>query len=280
VRRTIQSRAAALAGFTILEILIASAIMAIGLVMILGLFPYGIKVGRQVVEDAQAVNIARSVAEALRAGMRNHSRSEDRDGSSVTYFLFQHDGVRDRAPPESARESPAHDYYILLPRHRNDRTFDAGTEAEARTRAVRESKTFLYPEDDDNDPNGGGDPFKADDDGDDHVDRLGNRGVLVSKVYHMGEIFPKETDEGPQVLDDQKIEVLKQYSFAFTIRPSFFDANLNQDQDSNSFKPGNELYHVRVMVFRAFDQNFVPSRGGEPAQPVPPIFELDFEVSR
>ena len=76
-----------------------------------------------------------------------------------------------------------------------------------------------------------------------------------------------------QVFDDQKIEVLKQYSYAFSVRTSIFDANLDANQQN--FIPGDELYHFRVMVFRAFDQNY--REGGDP---VPPVFELDFEVAR
>jgi prepilin-type N-terminal cleavage/methylation domain-containing protein len=276
-------------GFTILEILIASTILAIGLVMVLGLFPYGINVGRQVVEDTTAVAIARSVADAIRSGMRNNIRERiGRDNTVYTYFVFQHDGVQDPVPLEQRRENPSGDYYILLPRHRNNAVFEGRSKLERRRKAIQAGRTFLYPESDPDpwpDPsalgkraNGGGDPFRADNDGDDF--RIGDRGtILVRKTYPLGMTLPKGDEEGPEIFDDQKIEVLKQYSYAFSVRPSLFDTDLN---DRGPFRPGNELFHFRVMVFRAFDQNFGAGDPSERINPTPaiPVFELDFEVAR
>ena len=124
-------------------------------------------------------------------------------------------------------------------------------------------KTFLYPETDDI-PNGVGDPFRADNDADEPV----------TAVYHFGTTMPAMDAEGPQYLDDQKIEVLKQYSFAFSIRTSIYDPNMDLSQGRN-FLPGDQLYHVRVMIFRAFESQYL--EGGEPVEP---LFELDFEVAK
>ena len=74
------------------------------------------------------------------------------------------------------------------------------------------------------------------------------------------------------MLDDQRIEYLKQYSFAFAIRASYWDANLSLTEPP--FKPGNRLYNVKVMVFRGFPA-VVPAEVKAPV----PEFEFDFEVS-
>lgn len=271
-----------------MEILIASAILAIGMVMIVALFPFGIKVGKKVVDDTTAIAIARSVADAIRYGMRNNLRyNSRRDGTTYSYFVFQHDGVTDRVPALASQERPEHDYYILLPRHHLNREYPGATEDARRTRAVESGKTFVYPESDPDrssglgiSPNGGGDPSRADDDGDDFMVTPDFRTILVRKVYELGQTFPGDQEEGVEILDDQKIEVLKQYSFAFSIRTSYFDTNLADT--AGKYRPGNELYHVRVMIFRSFYQDFRPeSEGsGAPAKPATPVFELDFEVAR
>ncbi len=276
--RTCRSRNR-LSGFTILEILIASAVLVIGLVGVLALFPAGIASGRRVVEDSTAIAIARSVADAIRSGMRNHIRVRQVTGTTAfTHFVFQHDGVKDRIPKTQEEERPEHDYYILLPRFREEFRTEGGNEMENRNKAVQQGKTFVYPESDPDassgvPPNGGGDPMKADDDKDDYVS-AGVPQILVRKVYQLGDGFPAEQAQGPDVLEDQKVEVLKQYSFAFAVRPSRFDANMSQ-YATHQFQPANELYHFRVMVFRQFEHQYVESN-----PPIPPIFELDFEVAR
>ena len=275
-------------GFTILEILIASAILVVGLVGVLALFPAGISSGRKVVEDSTAVAIARSVADAIRSGMRNNLRYRTSGSGGVfTYFVFQHDGVKDSVPRIQSKESSKHDYFILLPRFRENRSFVKGMRG--RLEAKSKAKTFVYPESDPDvsgvSANGGpkGNPYKADNDGDDYQQTalVGGveevfKDVLVRKVYHLGSQFPGVSDEGPDVLDDQKREVLKQYSFAFSIQNSLYDANMVDTTDQ--FRPGNELYHFRIMIFRSFDKNF---REDDPeAEPVKPVFEMFFEAVR
>jgi type II secretory pathway pseudopilin PulG len=273
--------------FTILEILIASAILVVGLVGVLALFPVGISSGRKVVEDSTAIAISRSVADSIRSGMRNNLRYRtSRGGGVFTYFVFWHDGVKDRVPRDQAKESPGHDYYILLPRFKENRKFGKGLKGREDANAV--APVFVYPESDpdassDNSASGNGNPFEADNDGDDFsIKAILENGreevfndVFVRKVYTLGSTFPKIGDEGPDVLEDQTREVLKQYSFAFSVQPSFYDANMLDTGDG--FVPGNELYSFRVMVFRSFGKNFV---SGEDADPVTPVFELDFDVAR
>ena len=263
-------------GFTILEILIASSILAMGLVMILGLFPFGIDVGRQVVQNTTSIQIARSVADAIRYGMRNDLRVSLNDSQAFTYFVFQHDGVETPVPADASRERGEHDYFILLPRHRRNARFD-GTNR--REKAVQRGKIFVYPETDPDasssvSANGGprGNPFKADDDKDDgEVD--GFPTIHVRKTYKIGSTFPQPGDEGAEVLEDQIFEPLKQYSYAFSIRQSLYDADLSESP--RQFEPANELFHVRVMIFRSFEQN---NPTGD--RIIDPIFELDFEVAR
>ncbi len=263
---------AAPSGFTIMEIMIATAILTLGLVGILALFPVAIDSGKKVMERSTAVTIAKSVAEQIRAGIRNQKRIVTRGDTPYTYFLFQHDGVKDRIPANVESERPNHDYYILLPRFRPNRSFDGAQIQKNREAAVRDSYEFVYPEDDDN-PNGGNNPAAADNDGDDHPD--GNQ-ILVKKVYEVGTTLPRAEDSGENVLEDQRFETLKQYSFAFSIRASKFDSN--QSINPGRFEPGNELYHVRVMVFRQFTYNerkvLAERKGPEP------VYELDFMVAK
>jgi len=257
-------------GFTILEIMIATAILTLGLVGILALFPVAIHTGKQIVDTTTAAVVAQSVSEAIREGMRNSSRSIRRGNAVHTYFIFKHDGVEDAPPARREWERPDRDYYILLPRYR------PGSEGRFSNRdvALSRGKTFLYPETDSL-ANGNGDAFAADDDGDDSTTRIGGeliKDVRVEKVYHLGRFLPADdAPSGEDVLDDQKIEALKQYSFAFTIRPSYWDVNVSPSE--GVYEPGNRLYTVKVLVFRGF---LKPS----PSDPSPaPVYELDFEVS-
>jgi len=262
-------------GFTIMEIMIATAILSMGLLGILALFPVAIDSGRKVMERSTAVTIAKSVAEQIRAGIRNQKRYVTSRDMPYTYFIFHHDGVKDPIPRDSSLERPSGDYYILLPRFRPAQAFSGPKDPESRMKAVTKSadfKEFVFPEDDDS-PNGGGDPGQADNDGDDHPD--GSK-ILVKKVYTLGNLLPGPDEVGEMVLEDQKYDTYKQYSFAFSIRVSMYDTNLSLNP--GQFQPGNDLYHVRVMVFRSFHYNaekvIQEGKGQEP------VYEIDFEVTR
>ncbi len=260
--------AATRGGFTLLEILIATGILMIGLVSILALFPVAINVGRHVIETSNSVVIAQSIAEAIRDGVHNRKRYIVRDGVTThVYFVFRHDGVKDSVAAQRAKESFRHDYFILLPRYRRDRKFSRGSDdADRRFDAMKEGKTFVYPETDDP-PNGRGDALKADDDSDDDGDD-DFWTLRVEKTYKLGEEL---ISEGTIGLEDMKTEVLRQYSYAFAITPSYFDANLSNAR--REYRPANQLYHVRVMIFRGF---VAPT-----AHTIPdtPVYELDFEIS-
>ncbi|MGH9363013.1 MAG: hypothetical protein ACRD2T_13955, partial [Thermoanaerobaculia bacterium] len=155
---------------------------------------------------------------------------------------------------------------------RPEQSFSGPNEDKRREAAVGESKEFVYPEEDEP-PNGGGNAFLADNDGDDSPDRSQ---ILVKKVYSLGNRLPKADDQGEEVLDDQKTEPLKRYSFAFAIRASKYDTNLSINP--GQFRPGNDLYHVRVMVFRDFFYN--AAKVQQEGKGVDPIYEMDFEVAR
>ena len=261
-------------GFTILEIMIATAILTLGLVGILALFPVAIYTGKQIVEKSTSVVAAESVAEAIRQGLRNNLRYKTGTAgqSQVTfaYFILKHDGVSDEIPTRQEMEKPDKDYFILLPR------FPAGKDGTFlnRDQAQAVAKTFVYPETDPN-PNGNGNAFQADDDGDDYIQDLPGgekqKSIRVEKTYSFGNFLPSTDAVGEGVLDDQKIDALKQYSYAFSIQNSRYDANLSPNEAV--FQPANRLYRVRVMIFRGF----IPPQPD--AKPAEPIFELYFEVS-
>ena len=261
------------AGFTILEIMIATAILTLGLVGILALFPVAIHTGKVIVDRSTAVVIAESVAESIREGLRNNLRHVTNSVATNTYFIFNHDGVKDQVPSRKELERPDKDYYILLPRFRPGR---AGQFVNRKDSLISpDAKTFLYPETDSN-ANGGGNAFEADDDSKDSgVDASGRgKGIRVTRTYTLGNTLPAEDATGTNVLDDQKIDSLKQYSYAFLIEPSVNDGNLS-DPTAAIYEPANRLYHVRVMVYRGFPKEGLSSD----MNPPDPVFEFDFEVA-
>jgi prepilin-type N-terminal cleavage/methylation domain-containing protein len=84
--------------FTLVEILIATVILSIGLVGVLSLVVAALKTSGQVVESGFASTIARSVYEALRAGARQYSFVlQDNASPPNTFrgFLLICDGVND-----------------------------------------------------------------------------------------------------------------------------------------------------------------------------------------
>jgi hypothetical protein len=259
--------------------MIATAILTLGLVSVLALFPAAIHTGKQVMDKSSAIVIAESVADAIRAGMRNQIRAVETNRGTNQYFVFRHDGVLDRVPNERSRERPDKDYFILLPRFAGGgrgALFSGRSERGRREKAFVRGKVFVYPE---SDPlrNGGGSATRADNDGDDFQGEFSNgqtyRDFVVEKTYSLGTLFPDlDAAEGdPLVLADQQIEPLKQYSYAFAIRNSFFDANLSPAD--GQYQPANRLYNVQVMIFRNF---FAPAPRERHQDPV---FEINFEVA-
>ncbi|MGE3163710.1 MAG: prepilin-type N-terminal cleavage/methylation domain-containing protein [Planctomycetota bacterium] len=260
-------------GFTIMEIMIATAILVIGLLGILALFPYAIDLGKRTIQDTNAVAIARSVEQALRESIALR-KAQSKDGK-WTYFVFQHDGVLDPLPRRLQDAEPSKDYYILLP----DIDTDASERVLTRAEAYAGAKLFLYPEDDGASwtqvvqgiekayegeagarPNGGGDPTAADNDADDHQyfdEIVAEDGTaIVATEPRLSYRVRRAYEIGAERLRDPEADVsdpIYQYSYAFTIQRASRDASLGQtSQLSNEIVPAGELYEVELLVFRSF----------------------------
>lgn len=261
-------------GFTIMEIMIATAILVVGLLGILALFPYAIDLGKRTIQDTNAVTIARSVEQALREGLAQR-KAQSRDGK-WTYFVFQHDGVLDPAPRRLQDADPTKDYYILLP----DIDTDASERVMTRGEAADAAKLFLYPEDDGASwtqvvqgnersyedesgssarPNGGGDPTAADNDADDETfydEILDASGRVISSVPRLGYRVRRTYEIGAKSLRDPDADLsdpIYQYSYAFTFRRAQRDASLGQHSIlEDQIVPAGELYEVDLLVFRSF----------------------------
>ena len=264
-------------GFTLIEILIATSVLTLGLVGILALFPVAIKAGRTVVEVSNSVVIAQSVVDAIRSGIRNSKGLSKQQGHS--YFILRHDGVTDTVPSDSKLHDVKDDYYILLPRFTNGRKFPG---AKGRIDSLRRGKLFLYPETD-RKANGGGNALVADDDGDDFQkeDSDGDvqRTFRVEKVYRLGQklipggdprdaSFSEEFLLEKRVLKDMTIETLRQYSFAIKVRNSYYDADASEDR---SYQPANKLYHFTVLIYRGFPEQR-PLRADETIEPIMKVY--------
>ncbi|MFQ5653600.1 MAG: prepilin-type N-terminal cleavage/methylation domain-containing protein [Planctomycetota bacterium] len=257
------------AGFTILEIMIAVAILVIGLLGILALFPVAIHTGKLTIQDTNAVLIAQSVEQAIREGLQ-HRKGQTKDGK-WTFFLFQHDGVDDPLPRFVSDARPSADHYILLP----TRDLDGSRSAINRDRYYRESKLFVYPETDGKtwevvegglertyedldsgaDPNGSGSPLRADNDGDDRaITRSDGEEEETFDVYDVFRLSNRFFD--PILAEEEDLrdlDPISQYSFAFAIRPAFNDASLGQHMPRDKqIVPAGELFEVEIMVFRSF----------------------------
>ena len=265
------------AGFTLIEILIATSILTLGLVGILALFPVAIKAGSSVVESSNAVVIAQSVVDSIRSGIRNNKGLSKYQHS---YFLLRHDGVEDKVPSDPKLVSPKGDYYILLPRFKAGRKFRGRS---GRADSLSRGKLFIYPESDTRTPSGGGNALAADDDGDDFQKKDSDgdvqRTFRVEKVYRLGQKlipggdprdanFSEEFLLEKRVLKDMTIETLRQYSFAIKVRNSYYDADASEDR---SYQPANKLYHFTVLIYRGFPEKR-PLRADETIEPIMKVY--------
>lgn len=263
VGRPSRSRALGRAGgFTLIEILIATSILTLGLVGILALFPVAIHTGKQVVESSSSVVIGQSVVDSIRSGIRN-SKGLSRSRPQSSYFILRHDGVTDKVPADPKLYNAKDDYYILLPRFPSERKFAAGSKG--RADSLRRGSVFIYPESDKK-ANGGGNALVADNDGDDYdrttLDGGAERTFRVEKVYRLGQKLIPGGDpndgqfsdaflEDRRVFKDMTIDQLRQYSFAIKVRNSFYDADASE---AGSYEPANKLYHFTVLIFRGFPE--------------------------
>ena len=270
------------AGFTLIEILIATSILTLGLVGILALFPVAIKAGSAVVESSNAVVIGQSVVDSIRSGIRN---SKGLSKYQHSYFLLRHDGVEDKVPSDPKLVSPKGDYYILLPRFKAGRKFRGRS---GRADSLSRGKLFIYPESDTRTPSGGGNALAADDDGDDFQkeNESGDRQdtYRVLKVYRLGQKLIPGGDpddiggfdaaflSDKRVLSDMTIETLRQYSYAIKVRNSYYDADYSESV--GSYMPANKLYHFTVLIFRGF-----PERELRSDETIEPVMKVYFEAA-
>ena len=254
------------AGFTLIEILIATSILTLGLVGILALFPVAMTAGRKVVEDSNSVVIAQSVVNAIRSGIRNSKGFTRKD---EPYFLLRHDGVKDKVPVDPRLIKSTGDYYILLPRFRKNASFSG---ADQRRKALQDSTARVYP---------GGKDFRT--------------GDKVEQVYELGRsLIPNlgtqdrlrrdfEASRGREpaaavflrderVLRDLTIEILRQYSFAIKVRNSYFDAD---SAPGKSYRPANKLYHFTVLIYRRFPEDPEDTDNEDPT----PVMKVYFEAA-
>lgn len=254
------------AGFTLIEILIATSILTLGLVGILALFPVAMTAGRKVVEDSNSVVIAQSVVNAIRSGIRNSKGFTRKDEA---YFLLRHDGVKDKVPVDPRLIKSTGDYYILLPRFRNNASF-SGTDQ--RRKALQSSKARVYP-------GGkvllaGGKVEKVYELGRNLIPNLGTRDRLRRDYLNLGPQEPASAAflQDERVLRDLTIEILRQYSFAIKVRNSYFDADLAPDK---SFRPANKLYHFTVLIYRRFPEDPEDTDNEDPT----PVMKVYFEAA-
>jgi len=122
-------------GFTLIEVLIAIAILALGIGGIVALFPSTIQTASRAIDDSYVSSIGDSVVAALASTRREHqifsalSTTPPAQPPATKYLIFDHDGVLDQlvAPtpgfgagqPSGSTYYAANfdkDYVILLPR--------------------------------------------------------------------------------------------------------------------------------------------------------------------
>ncbi|MCK5578814.1 MAG: prepilin-type N-terminal cleavage/methylation domain-containing protein [Planctomycetes bacterium] len=79
-------------GLTLIEILIAMIILSVGLIMVLTIFPVGIRSTKESTEDTYAAYLADSIVQALTQAMRT-ATPEDRTGNKAGQVTLIHDGL-------------------------------------------------------------------------------------------------------------------------------------------------------------------------------------------
>ncbi|RME76458.1 MAG: prepilin-type N-terminal cleavage/methylation domain-containing protein [Planctomycetota bacterium] len=244
---------AAVRGFTLIEILIAMAVLMIGLVGILAVFPYAMQSATSTVQASYAAAISQSVMDAIRLGLEeNRVQTPDVDG-----FLFLHDGVQDldadrrgilrdldlSNPQAVAAALPtllSRDYFIVLPRPGEQQTGLGGG---------RSPLMFTYPRIGRGD-NAARRPTRVvrDVDGDPKWE--------VAKVYSLGRWLGAAQggqNGSPEARERDLADPYRHYSFAFSIRAAY-GPNAQQpspDPNRQGIVPG--LYEVVVKVYRNFN---------------------------
>jgi prepilin-type N-terminal cleavage/methylation domain-containing protein len=247
------SRGRGAAGFTLIEILIAMAVLMIGLVGIMAVFPHAMRSATSTVETSYAAAISQSVVDAIRLGLKQlRVETDDAQG-----FLFVHDGTvdldgdrqallreLDLGDPQAVQAAMStlltRDYCILLPRPDEEQTGLGGG---------RVPMMFTYPRKSPAD-NGGRSATAAVTDGN------GDRKWEVGKVYQLGAWLAQHAPNTPEEVQlRNEADPYRRYGYAFTIRPAYGPSALAPSPDPNQHQIVPGLYEVVVKVFRNFSPN-------------------------
>jgi prepilin-type N-terminal cleavage/methylation domain-containing protein len=277
-------------GFTLIEVLIAVAILALGIGGILALFPSTIQTASLAVEDTYASSIADSVVASLAAARREHQVFSALPTTApnfppTKYLLFDHDGVQDalvtptpgfkagqlRGSVYYAANYDA-DYVIVLPRAAAPNNAAAANEPVLLYPSCPAAKCPAGPPSNRSPaalmgaiadefvfkPNYEGKPSVR-------VRRTypcgRYRGGLAPPGFTAGDVRTEFLSPGAGPLGATRylVDNYPQYSFAFALKRVAFHAP----------NYSSELYELRVMVFRNFDGSTATQTAIESGQPIP-----------
>jgi hypothetical protein len=218
--------------------------------------------------------------------------------------VLRSEGMRD-APYGSAW---ALDSVILLPCD-NSKNADMGigyrgsSERDSRRNAYLAGKVFVFPEGDPEEspgartsPNGDGNPDRADDDKDDFSEDSPDKEYVaewsakllpneewplrVTRTYRFGTRVSGDAENGPAGTNTTLYSIAPEepgkeedpylnYSYAFAIRRAFEDGNMSTG--GRTYAPANELFEVKLMVFKAFTRD---------TKHADPVYTATFLLSR
>ncbi|RMG15705.1 MAG: prepilin-type N-terminal cleavage/methylation domain-containing protein [Planctomycetota bacterium] len=241
-------------GFTILEIVIAIFVLALGIAGIVAIYPTAIRTGKQSVDDSYAASIALSVADALQASMRESFPT----GGPSRYVIFNHDGVLD-APPADKKDFSGEamhqkDYCVLLPIGGNELFYPVPnlTGPGLHPAALLDQRAGGAQVD-----NGAGQLIYA-------KDTEGTGHLWIARTYPLGRYRAGEGPTGevrtefrfldinPGVTDAKLVAADRycSYSYAFLLR-RWGPVRVGDTTDP----PGSDgLIRARILVFRDFDE--------------------------
>lgn len=268
------------AAFTLLEILIAIVVLVIGITGIVAVFPTAIKSGNQTVVDSYASLITQSVVDAINVGIREaRYRTNVTPGAeSWDYFIFEHDGVQDditSTTPEQYFTVAGLDFCILLPRGQatnKDKNREIilhfpcpPDKVSARANPTIASLANLNDEvvNPDGrvrtvaDPGGSGIfQFKKTYLLGREIDPSKNPNPIRDEF--LGEFIAGSGTSGERLIKDP----YPQYSFGFSIRRARIDTTAPRGVLTVADDFSDNLFEVKVKIFRNFNEGMVPNSGG------------------
>ena len=270
------------AGFTIIEILVAIVVLGLAFVGILGLLVASTRQAGQVVEDTFAASLARSVHDAIRVGVRDHSFAVN-DGTwgtpaqpkVVRGFILIHEGVDDQTPLLPLPGSPD-DVAALGPLRGSDQTIFVPLGSPPGSTGGGAEEIFVFPR-----PNGaatdnagsGVDNYLANPTQAVNWDEEGTVPLDIKRTYALP---PDPYVTGAVTGPTGQADSSSQYSFAVVMQraaaPPITDntgaplpwSSLN-NQPPGPVARVDGLYEFRILVFRNFEVD-VDARGHRPVQ--------------